>query len=48
MFEGFDLTDFWDDDEYALKNYVDGSPSDELIAEIENELGLSSPPRIFG
>lgn len=43
MFDGFDFTDFWDDDEYALKNYVDEAPSDELIAEIEAELGYKLP-----
>ena len=29
-FEGFDLTNFWDDNWYALKEYVSDSPSDEL------------------
>ena len=43
MFEGFDFTDFWDDDEYALKKYVGEAPSDELIAEIEEELGCKLP-----
>ena len=43
MFEGFDFTDFWDDDEYALKKYVGEAPSDEVIAEIEEELGCKLP-----
>ena len=43
MFDNFDFSDFWDDDEYAKKNYVDAPPSDELIAEIEEELGYKLP-----
>ena len=43
MFEGFDFTDFWDDKEYALKAYVNDPPSDELIADIEKELGYKLP-----
>ena len=31
-FEGFDLTNFWDDNWHALKEYVSEPPSDELIA----------------
>ena len=42
-FEGFDFTDFWDDDEYALKEYVSEPPSDELIASVEEELGYKLP-----
>lgn len=43
MFEGFDLTSFWEDSEYALKEYVSESPSDELIASVEQELGYKLP-----
>ena len=43
MFEGYDFTDFWDDDEYAMKEYVEEYPTDELIAEIEAELGYKLP-----
>lgn len=43
MFEDFDFTDFWDDDDYAKKEYVDETPSDELIADIEKELGYKLP-----
>ena len=43
-FEGFDLTNFWDDSMYALKEYVSDPPSDELIASVEEELGYGSPP----
>ena len=42
-FEGFDLTGFWDDSMYALKEYVSDPPSDELIASVEEELGYKLP-----
>ena len=42
-FEGFDFTNFWDDNEYALKEYVSGPLSDELIASVEDELGYKLP-----
>ena len=42
-FEGFDLTNFWDDNWYALKEYVSDPPSDELIASVEKELGYKLP-----
>ena len=42
-FENFDLTDFWDDSDYALKEYVNDPPSDELIKSIEEELGYKLP-----
>ena len=43
MFEGFELTNFWEDSEYALKDYVSELPSDELIASVEQELGYKLP-----
>lgn len=42
-FEDFDLMNFWDDCDYALKEYVDEPPTDELIASIEEELGYKLP-----
>ena len=42
-FEGFDLTNFWDDNWYVLKEYVSDPPSDELIASVEEELGYKLP-----
>ncbi|TAH28107.1 MAG: SMI1/KNR4 family protein [Cytophagales bacterium] len=42
-FDDFDFTNFWDDDEYSLKNYIEEYPSDELIASIEQELGYKLP-----
>ena len=38
-FDGFDFDGFWDDDEYALKEYVCDPTSDQMIADIEEELG---------
>jgi hypothetical protein len=43
FFDDFDFTDFWDDDEYALEEYVEEYPSDELISSIEEELGYKLP-----
>ncbi len=43
MFDGFDFTNFWQDSEYALKEYVSEPPSDELITSIEQELGYKLP-----
>ena len=43
MFDNFDFTDFWQDTPYALESYVDECPSDELINEIEQELGYKLP-----
>lgn len=42
-FKDFDFTGFWDDNDYALKEYVSDTPSDELILEIEKELGYKLP-----
>ena len=42
-FEGFDLTNFWDDNWYAQKEYISEPPSDELIADVEKELGYKLP-----
>lgn len=43
IFHDFDFSDFWDDNEYSLKEYVDESPSDELIRSIEQELDFKLP-----
>lgn len=42
MFEDFDFTDFWNDDVENM-DLIGESPSDELIAEIEKELGYKLP-----
>ena len=43
MFDGFDFSDFWEESEYSAKHYVSEPPTDELIAEIEQELGYKLP-----
>jgi len=43
IFTDFDFSDFWDDGEYALKEYVDEEPTDELIKSVEDELGYKLP-----
>lgn len=42
-FSEIDLSQFWDDDELALEEYVDDIPNDTLIASIETELGYKLP-----
>lgn len=42
MFEDFDFTDFWNDDVENM-DLIGEPPSDELIAEIEKELGYKLP-----
>ncbi|MFE4712296.1 SMI1/KNR4 family protein [Paenibacillus sp. NPDC056722] len=41
--ESLILSDFWDDSDYALKEYVSEPPTDELIASVEEELGYKLP-----
>lgn len=43
FFPNLDLSQFWDDDELALEEYVDVAPDDDLILSIENELGYKLP-----
>ena len=43
IFKDFDFTEFWNDSNYALQEYVDVTPSDELILEAEEELGYKLP-----
>lgn len=43
IFIDFDFSDFWDDNTYSLKDYVEDKPSDELINSIELELGFKLP-----
>ncbi|MDD4991510.1 MAG: SMI1/KNR4 family protein [Paludibacter sp.] len=42
-FKDLDFSDFWDDTEYSLKNYVENEPTDEQISLIEKELGFKLP-----
>ncbi len=43
IFKNFDLSNFWDDREYAIQEYVSKAPSDKLIASVEQELGFKLP-----
>jgi hypothetical protein len=43
LFAGMDLSQFWDDSEYALDAYVLAPPTDELIKSVEEELGYKLP-----
>lgn len=42
-FEGMDFSEFWDDSDYAIREYVSDPPTDELIASVEEELGYKLP-----
>ncbi|MFG0215921.1 SMI1/KNR4 family protein [Brevibacillus porteri] len=42
-FSNMSLEDFWDDSEYAKKEYLSEPPTGELIASIEEELGYKLP-----
>jgi hypothetical protein len=42
-FAGFDLTNFWDDSDYALEDYVEAPFTAEGLAAIEQELGYKLP-----
>ncbi|WP_444939700.1 SMI1/KNR4 family protein [Paenibacillus wynnii] len=41
--EAVDTSNFWDDSEYALDHYISESPTDELIASVEEELVFKLP-----
>lgn len=43
VFENFNLENFWETSEYSEKNYQSLPPSDELIAQIEQDLGYKLP-----
>lgn len=43
LFAGMDLSQFWDNSEYALDAYVLAPPTDELIKSVEEELGYKLP-----
>lgn len=42
-FEGFDLSNFWEQSDYANKEYVGVPVTDEMIAAVEQELGYKLP-----
>ena len=41
--KNFDFNGFWEESEYATKNYVCEAPTPEIIKTIENELGYKLP-----
>jgi len=43
MMKKIDFTNFWDNSDYALKDYVNEFPTDDLIHSIEQELGYKLP-----
>lgn len=43
LFEGLDLSQFWDDSSYAESTYTMEAPGDALIASVEEELGYKLP-----
>ena len=42
-FEGFGLAGFWEDSDYARKEYVLPAPTDISIAAVEKKLGYKLP-----
>ncbi|NNG41644.1 SMI1/KNR4 family protein [Pseudoalteromonas sp. NEC-BIFX-2020_002] len=44
LYGGFDLNSFWEECEYAEKEYVCEPLTDQLVEEIEIELGYKLPP----
>lgn len=42
-FEGFDLSGFWKDSEYAIEEYVSEPPTNETIKKLEADLGYKLP-----
>lgn len=42
-FEGFDLSTFWENSDYAREEYVGEPPTDEMIKATENTLGYKLP-----
>lgn len=42
-FEGFDLAAFWEDSDYARREYLEVPPTPETIAAVEAELGYRLP-----
>lgn len=43
VFDGFDLSSFWEDSQYAKENYVDAEPTPEVIGAVERQLGYKLP-----
>jgi hypothetical protein len=43
IFGNFDISDFWDNGEYALREYVGQPLNENMLAEVERELGYKLP-----
>src|SRR5437016_838346 len=43
IYEDFDLTDFWDESDYANREYVDGLPNQQTIDAVQEQLGYTLP-----
>jgi len=43
IFADFDMSQFWEESEYATEEYVDEPPTAALVASIEQELGYRLP-----
>jgi len=43
MFDDFDFTGFWNEDEFYYDEYTEEPPTDEQIARVERELGYRLP-----
>lgn len=43
MFENIDFSDFWSESEYSNETYRSGEITDEIVKEIEEELGYKLP-----
>ncbi len=43
IFGDFDASKFWEDSQYAAEHYVEESPSDATIANVESQLGYKLP-----
>lgn len=43
MFDNVDLDDFWDDSDYAVEAYMSEPVTEQMIQEIEKELGYKLP-----
>ena len=43
LFDGFDVADFWEQSDYALREYVDKPLTPEIVRAVEDELGYKLP-----
>jgi hypothetical protein len=43
IYEDFDLTDFWDESDFANREYVDRLPNQEVVDAVQEQLGYTLP-----